>query len=346
MLSQTSPLNETNTDTLSGKPVATVVEGNPCILRPGTPEYKTALEEIYGKPGLPEGVQPVVDMLGRKIKEEDMALKKGSLTDPSKQQRVLVVRDHGLEFPDLNLRVALVGPPQDCKGFAALFSRAYCTGADSIEDADLVVFTGGPDVDPAYYGETRHCMTYVDEERDFEDLTAYMTCYENGIPMVGVCRGAQFGAVMEGAKLYQHIDGHNGDHSMWDCRQKIHLDKISSVHHQSVIPCEHMEIIAWSHKSVTRWKNDTLKMEGKIADVEAFFCRRSCFFGVQGHPEYKDYNAYSKWFLDYINELVILNEDIDWINNRRRLKPDYLLERELTKKQTERPVLTVVEGDK
>ncbi len=334
----------------SGEPISSVKNGEPVIYMPGTPAYETALQKLYGQPGLPDGVQPVVDMLGRKIKENEMPVKRGELEPEKGRKRVLVFKDHTVIFPELYLRVYVTGPPEDARGFPNLFCRADCKRAESIDDADLVVFTGGPDVNPEYYGEKPHPCTYVDDERDYSDVATYMQCLDAGIPMVGVCRGAQFGAVMHGAKLYQHIDGHQGDHKLWDCKKKMQLERISSVHHQSVIPCMGMEIIGTARESTVRYRNESTRVEGDTVDVEAFFIRDTCFFGVQGHPEYKGYNAFSKWFLDYINDFTNLNEDLEWRgigkDARLRMKEDYVVERELTKQVKERPTLTVVEGEK
>jgi gamma-glutamyl-gamma-aminobutyrate hydrolase PuuD len=325
-------------------------------MMPGTKDYKTALEQIYGKPGLPEGCQPVVDLLGRKIKEQDVAAKVGEVgvtAEEKKERKIVVFRDHVLEFPELYYKIHLVGPPEDCRGFAQLFARASCSRADGIEDADLVVFTGGPDVDPAYYGQKPHYSYCGDEERDNSDLAAYLYCMDNGIPMTGVCRGAQFGAVMNGASLWQDINNHQGDHKLYDLKKHCVLEKISSVHHQCVMAgAKGMEVIGIAHESDVKWKDDAEKTTGKTSDIEAFFFRETCFFGVQGHPEYRGYNAFAKWYLDYIYEFVTLNPDLEWVNQRRRLNPDYLVERELIESaenndvQKERPVLTIVENER
>lgn len=337
---------ETTTDISSDK--AEAPEFN-AILLPGTKEYETALEKIYGK--RPE---PVLDCLGRLRKngvtseENDVAAK---TKDPDfatsvKQRHVLLFEDTLLAFPELYLRVKLIGPPADLKGFSSLFVRADCEAADDFADADLVVFTGGPDVDPAYYGEEQHHQYYGDVQRDYADVAAYMTCLEEGIPMVGVCRGAQFGAVMNGARLWQHVDGHHGDHKMYDVKQNIMLDRVSSVHHQMVRPCKGMEVLGVSRESTKRWSNNTECHEGQTTDIEAFFFRDTCFFGVQGHPEYRGYAAFSQWFLERICEFVITNEDIEWRNNRRRLREEFIMERDLACDTTIRPTLTVIKGDK
>jgi len=225
-----------------------------------------------------------------------------------------------------------------------LFARAGCMKAMDPQDADLVVFTGGPDVDPAYYGQKPIASYYGDDNRDDSDLEVYWQCYNEGIPMVGVCRGAQFGAVMGGFKLVQDIDNHQGDHPIWDVVQKRSIDRVSSVHHQAVIPGPGMDLIAYATMSTKKWLGPESCLEkNKLGlrypnDCEAFFIRDNCFFGVQGHPEYRGYNAYAKWFLNNINELIVLNADVDFETNekgelRRRLKKEFIKERDFYNKE-------------
>ena len=330
---------ETKTDTSSAsaeKPV------RPAIIMPETPEYKTMFERLYGRPGPPVDTDLPFTFPSTK-KEKSVAAKTGSIDRPANSNeigtKVILFRDHTLLFPELWLKVHLIGPPEDTKGFPHLFVRAECSMAENLADADLAVFTGGPDVDPAYYGEKPHSSTYVDDERDYADIAAYMTCLEDGIPMVGVCRGAQFLAVMAGFKLWQDINNHHSDHQMWDNRKKIMLERVSSVHHQAVIAGPGMEVIGTTGLSTDRWKNN---LQSQIAnkdhpfmDVEAYYIRETGAFGVQGHPEYKTYNNYAKWFFETIYECFNVNPDFRWrakgepSEGKLRMRLDLLEERDL-----------------
>lgn len=243
--------------------------------------------------------------------------------------RVSVMREPLTTFPELYLEVFVVGDAYEQKAFADMFIRAKCQKAKSPLTADLVIFTGGEDVDPVLYGESPHSTTSWDVDRDNADMAIYQMCVDNGIPMFGVCRGAQFLHVMHGGKLYQHIDNHNGDHSMWDRRSNSLIKRVSSVHHQCCIENRNggMEVIADSNVASVRWRNPTDKTVGPLADVEAFFYRSTCSFGVQGHPEYKGYNEFMRWTLNKLDELVNQNPDLTLINNYRRIKTDLLEQR-------------------
>lgn len=236
--------------------------------------------------------------------------------------KVTLIRDTTLEFPELWMEVYVEGDVHEQRAFAEMFIRARCTKAASPETADLVVFTGGEDVNPIYYDEDKHYKTRFNSKRDEADVKMYETCLSQGIPMFGVCRGAQFLHVMNGGKLYQDVDGHVGDHSMWDAKNRVRIEKVSSVHHQACIQnrTNGMEVIAGSYKSKERWRNPTDKNTGQMEDVEAFFYRETCAFGVQGHPEYRGYYQYLQWTLQQINDLIVCNPDIELVGRYRRMK--------------------------
>lgn len=229
------------------------------------------------------------------------------------KHRVTLFKSPMLEYPELWMSIYVQGPDWEHPAFAKMFTKGKCARATSIDDADLVVFTGGDDVNPALYGENPHPTTVWDDDRDTEDMKVYLECYEKGIPMFGVCRGAQFGWVMNGGKLYQHVDGHNTAHGLYDLLNKRALARgnVSSVHHQMVRPTAGIGamIIANTYSSTFKWLNDKEKQEDKSdPDIEAFFIQESGFFGVQGHPEYHGYDTYTRWCLEWIQELFQLGD--------------------------------------
>jgi gamma-glutamyl-gamma-aminobutyrate hydrolase PuuD len=279
-------------------------------------------EKILGKPGVPPENDNVVTLI------TDM--------NANGRRRVTVVKDHPLSFPELYLNVYIQGPKWEEAMFAEMFMRAGCTKARSIDEADLVVFCGGVDVDPRLYGEVPHPETNPpDVEREIDDIGVFIECVEAGVPMLGICRGAQFGHVMHKGKLYQDVDNHYGDHSMWDVRKEERIDCISSVHHQMVLSNKSngMELIATSNESRERWRNPNDSERGPNPDIEAFFYRDTMFLGMQGHPEYSGYAAYTKWALDAINDYIICNPDIVWVGQNRRLSKEIRDQRKWTYNQ-------------
>lgn len=250
--------------------------------------------------------------------------------------KVTLMKDHGLEYPDLFMSIYVESSSRYEKAqFAEMFVRARCQRAETPDDADLVIFTGGVDVNPALYGEVAHHRTdSASEERDTADINLYLFCLERGIPMAGVCRGAQFLHVMNGGKLYQHVDRHNGDHPMFDVVDKVMLERVSSVHHQMVVPNIEggMIVLGTSARASERWLNPMDCVRGNRSDVEAFFYRDTCCLGVQGHPEYRGYNFFAKWFLKTIEGYIMNSADISAAGTGKyRVLPDILAQRGLGK---------------
>lgn len=252
------------------------------------------------------------------------------------ERRVTFMKDSVLVYPDMWLEVFVAGSPYEERQFAEMFVRSRCRKAETPEEADLIVFSGGPDVDPLLYGEKAHQTTRTDIPRDKRDIELYDLAVKLGIPMLGICRGAQFLAVMNGGKLYQDVDNHYGDHDIWDIRHKILVRGVSSVHHQMVMDdtANGMDIIAFSSgKSKTRHRNDVDFETGSNRDIEAFWYRDTCSIGIQGHPEYSGYNGFTKWSLDLVSELVMENPDLEYRDRKCRMKRELISQREQLKQK-------------
>lgn len=71
---------------------------------------------------------------------------------------------------------------------------------------DGVLFTGGGDIHPGYYGaEADPQATLVDSERDQMELGFLEYAVQNGLPFLGICRGLQLVNVGLGGNLYGDI---------------------------------------------------------------------------------------------------------------------------------------------
>ncbi|WKG06524.1 gamma-glutamyl-gamma-aminobutyrate hydrolase family protein [Mycolicibacterium sp. HK-90] len=71
---------------------------------------------------------------------------------------------------------------------------------------DGLVITGGPDVDPARYGQQPHPATNEPAtERDTWEFALLEGALRQGIPVLGVCRGAQVLNAALGGTLHQHL---------------------------------------------------------------------------------------------------------------------------------------------
>lgn len=110
------------------------------------------------------------------------------------------------------------------------------TLVQNIEDADIVLFTGGEDVTPSLYGEKAHYSTYCNLARDKQEMQIFNSIKPSQL-VIGICRGSQFTCVMNGGKLVQDVTNHaiHGTHSIYDMKTKQTYE-ITSTHHQMQYP--------------------------------------------------------------------------------------------------------------
>lgn len=92
--------------------------------------------------------------------------------------------------------------------------KPVCVGAtderaiELVEQGDIdgLLLTGGGDVNPELYGQTRRQEVYgVNDDRDVVDTWTLDIAVERGIPVMGICRGHQIINVAMGGTLHQHI---------------------------------------------------------------------------------------------------------------------------------------------
>ncbi len=107
----------------------------------------------------------------------------------------------------------------------------------NMEDADLVVFTGGQDINPSLYGEPRHPLTHYSQRRDDYEVTEFKKAQSMGKNLLGICRGAQLLCAMAGGKLVQHQEN-NGSHVVHRNDIEFGPDEylVTSCHHQAQYP--------------------------------------------------------------------------------------------------------------
>ena len=204
-----------------------------------------------------------------------------------------------------DLRVLVVGG-----GFQYLkmFFDAGFKGATSVEDADIICFTGGEDVDPRFYAEKPIPETYYNTKRD--ELEAQIYGYALGAkkPMIGICRGSQFLNVMNGGKLWQDVNNHaiRGGHDVIDLRSGEVKHNMTSTHHQQMRPADDGEILALASLS-TRKVSATEKVEREEPeqdDVEVVWYPGSLCLCFQPHPEFQHGDC-RNYFLDLVDEYIL-----------------------------------------
>ena len=171
----------------------------------------------------------------------------------------------------------------------------------------LAVFTGGEDVNPAFYGEERLSSTYFSEARDAADYEAWVICQKHSIPTIGICRGAQFLNVMNGGALIQHADLHTRPHqivvSYKQLRDIYNHITVSSTHHQIMVPPKTGKILAYA----THRKGNN---EIHNLDPEVVFFPNTKSLCVQFHPERAEVNSpESNLFQELLSDFLSIVEE-------------------------------------
>lgn len=181
---------------------------------------------------------------------------------------------------------------------------------DKLEDAEMVQFTGGSDVNPYLYNQYPHDQTHYHADRDRIEGGIFRYCIENHVYMAGICRGAQFLNIMCGGDMYQHVDNHRvPDHEVEDLLTG-ELYRTTSTHHQMMIPGQRALVVAIARES--RQREKVYKVGHKICDqrgtdgvdYETIYYpgpRALCF---QGHPEYTGVPNLADVYFEYLDEYV------------------------------------------
>lgn len=188
---------------------------------------------------------------------------------------------------------------------------------DKVGDANFVLFTGGPDICPLLYGETRHPRTSSSLVRDRSDINLLRRCKSPQEQVkIGICRGAQFLNVMVGnGTLWQHADNHDkGYHDAID--DKGNIIRVSSTHHQVMLPGEEGKTLLHSFESTRleadTWEWDLDKPEDCDQPEVILYLEQNtlCF---QPHPELQETenNACRRSFFNLLDEYFLSKAQSD-----------------------------------
>ncbi len=162
-----------------------------------------------------------------------------------------------------------------------------------VAQLDGIVFTGGEDFAPAYYGKEEHeKLGEVNVTRDTYDLTLLKLATDRNIPTLGICRGLQLINVGMGGTLYQDLpaekpsdinhrqeeEGTVPTHSVSVVEGSVMHNifgkkeiQVNTFHHQAIDKlAPGLKIVGWSNDSVPEL-------------IEAYPHRQ--ILGTQFHPE-------------------------------------------------------------
>ncbi len=164
-----------------------------------------------------------------------------------------------------------------------------------LASCDGIVFTGGEDISPVYYGkESDSARCESNPRRDSLEFALIKSVMRMHIPVFGVCRGQQILNVALGGTLIVDIPSDHPGKIIHRCDDYLHCfhsvsivegsqvcnitrtdnDLVTTNHHQAVDkPAPGMRIVAWSADSIAE------AMEWESPELKPFLIT------VQWHPE-------------------------------------------------------------
>jgi putative glutamine amidotransferase len=171
----------------------------------------------------------------------------------------------------------------------------------TVAGLDGLVVSGGPDVDPARYGQPRHPRTQpAIPVRDAWDLAVTGAALTASVPVLAICRGMQVLNVCRGGTLHQHVpdlighERHEGGLG-WYGRHHVRVSpdsvlagilpepelfEVPTHHHQAV------DLVGEGLRAVA-WEEDGL-VEAVEAGPSELGGLSGFVLGVQWHPEQGD----------------------------------------------------------
>lgn len=178
--------------------------------------------------------------------------------------------------------------------------------------ADIVLFTGGCDVDPSFYNRENVASSYH-TDRDVFEKAEYERAISLKVPLLlGVCRGFQFINVMNGGILAQDISNHaiGRTHGMTNGKE---MYEINSLHHQMVYPFnispDKYKILYWADPMRSHHylglTDEEIKLITCEPEVAVYYTNENTkCLGIQGHPEMLYWRDMYHPTIDMLNNLV------------------------------------------
>ena len=170
---------------------------------------------------------------------------------------------------------------------------------DTVREASLIcdglLFTGGVDVHPSYYGEEMLAACgEVCPQRDEMELSLLRLALERDLPVLGICRGIQLINVGLGGTLWQDLPSQTGSTLCHSQRppyemtvHTVHVEESSALF--SMLGVREYAVNSTHHQAV-RGCAPSLQAAARSCDgiIEAVWRPQSRFLlGVQWHPEFR-----------------------------------------------------------
>lgn len=179
---------------------------------------------------------------------------------------------------------------------------------DKVEDLKpgILILHGGEDISPSIYGQKSSLSSAGNglSRRDRLELDLLEQAVAKKMTIFGICRGAQLLTAYDDGSLFQHVDGHGGNHAVMTASTKTFVT--NSAHHQmcNLEKVDH-RLLAWASPRISKeyWGEDGIVTPPKC-EPELFILPRVKALAVQGHPEWlSKKDDYVKYIMSHLKEL-------------------------------------------
>jgi putative glutamine amidotransferase len=154
-----------------------------------------------------------------------------------------------------------------------------------ISRLDGVCLSGGPDLDPEAYGaHDRHAeLGPTEPSLDAFELALARAALARGMPLLGICRGAQALNVACGGTLHQHLPGHRQSEPGCDVTHEVEV--LAGTRLAALIGAGPVAVNSFHHQAVDRLgpglRIAALASDGTVEAIEG----PGFAVGVQWHAE-------------------------------------------------------------
>jgi len=184
-------------------------------------------------------------------------------------------------------------------------------GPEDIQDKDsMLILWGGTDINPKLYGHEESKYTYAGAPR--RDLVEWKLLHKAvalGIPIIGICRGAQMLCAAAGGFLLQDVPNHAGYGHMVTTKDNTEF-YTNTIHHQMMCGLEKTdhELVAWTtpkdpNKHYTYQKDQRYILPEGFVEPEFVFFKKIKGYAIQWHPEAMDLDSpATKYIHEYLEK--------------------------------------------
>jgi putative glutamine amidotransferase len=172
-----------------------------------------------------------------------------------------------------------------------------------LKGIDLVVLTGGGDIDPSIQKSLHNTDNGTYNNRALWEIEIFRCALETGTPVLGICLGFQLIAIAEGARFIQDIALSRPDaldHHGTPSNPRNHPVRFEKGTETASALKEIDSVSSFHHQGIDRLP-ETLTLVATAPDgiVEAFEDRRRKIYAVQWHPER---DATGKLLMKYLQQ--------------------------------------------